>query len=157
MGCKGCSKEPKNINRDRNGNIVGTESEMDHYEDDMYSKISKEVNKLKITDRPKPDATYQEYVDGKAKHKAKIRELGPKAVSGLTDDQKRIKIFELISIYNYDDLGRLTPSQALVALWELAQMPEFKTTINEFEGLETQVMEKYQTLAKNKIKIKWKK
>ena len=157
MGCKECNDKPKNPNRDRNGNIVGTESEMDQREKDAYDKISQEVDQLKLSDRPNPDATYQEYVAGKEKHSKKIRELGPKAVRALTDDQKRIKVLELLSIYNYDDLGMLSPSQALIALWELMKMPEYKTIINEFEDLEAQVTEKYNALMRNKIKIKWNK
>ncbi len=157
MGCNGCNDKPKNPNRDRNGNIIGTQSEMDQYEKDTYNQISQEVDQLKMTDRPNPDATYQEYVDGKEKHKQKIRELGPRAIRALTDDQKRIKVFELLSIYNYDNLGMLSPSQALTALWELMQMPEYKTIMDEFEDLESQVTERYATLMKNKIKIKWNK
>ena len=143
MGCQGCPEKPHNTNRDRLGNIKDTESDMDKYE-----------QKLSHSDGPAQDITYDDYIRIKKERREEVVKRGEVEINKLTKDQRKITVSELVSIYNHDELGRMTPTQALVALKELMQFKAYKDTIMEFEGLEEQIEGKYKELMENKIKIK---
>ncbi len=77
-------------------------------------------------------------------------------MEGFSDDYKRIQIDELISVYNHEFVHvKLTPSQALVALYEFVHNPTYQKIIDEFTGLREQVDLRYAELMKNKLEIKW--
>lgn len=140
MGCQGCPEKPHNINRDRLGNIKDTESDIDKYEQKNYS------------DRPAKDITYDDYIRIKKERREELVKRGEVEINKLTKDQRKITVSELISIYNHDEVGRMAPTQALVALKELMRFKAYKDVIAEFEGLEEQIECKYKELMENKIK-----
>lgn len=148
MGCNDCPKVTKNSNVDKYGNIKGTETEVEKQEISTNKQIKE------TRDYP----TFEEYLKEKKLRSKKLREEGKNIVETIPEDLKRIRIHELVSTYNHDEVtGMLTPTQALVALYELLQMPPYKKIINEFDNLEEQVIEKYKKLESNKIITKWKK
>ena len=154
MSCDGCPEKPQNTNRDRMGNIKNTESEMESYEKEELKRGNLHNNRSEYREGLEQDVTLEDYINIKKDRREKLKELGEVAVKNLTEDQRRIKVFELISIYNHDEVGMLSPTQALVALKELMQFKIYMETINGFEGLKQQIDEKYSLLLKNKIKIK---
>lgn len=147
MGCKGCPGSNKRPDIDRNGNTINTESDMEKYEKETYNNN----NQGNIG-----DLTYAEYLNKKQQYRSELKEKGKEIVASLPEDIKRIRIHELVSTYNHDEVTEVSPTQALVALWELMQMPPYKHIVDEFDGLEAQITEKYEALMKNKITLKWK-
>lgn len=146
MTCKGCPKGVKNPNRDRMGNIKGTESEMEEYEQRVVDDIHKSVR------------SFTDYLSDRKRFREERRESGLNALKLMPEDYKRIRLHELISIYNYEEIEMgLAPTQALVALWELGNTKEYEKVFEEFTGLKEQVEERYQELVKNKIIINYNK
>jgi len=150
MSCPGCPEKSKGLpNVDSRGNIIDNHSEMGNYEKEVY-------NTKPSNAKPIQNMTYAEYMKGREEVQKRSRKLGDEMVKKFTPDYKRIQIQELIDIYNHEEVSRLTPTQALVGLWELVHHKEYQNIIMEFENLSEQVDKKYLELIEDKIIIKWK-
>lgn len=139
MGCAGCgSRDTNSANVDKRG--VGKPAmETENKTEDAYNM------------------SYAEYVQQRSGFRARAREIGNEKIKTLSDDYKRIQIDELLSVYNHDEVHfKLTPSQALMALWEFAHHPGYEKIFDEFKGLREAVDKKYEELKNNRIEVTWK-
>lgn len=141
MGCSGCGKKDvqSKMNVDKHGVPIESRAAMENTgAPDIYTM------------------SYVEYTKRRDEFRAKARDIGNKKIESLSDDYKRIQIDELVSVYNHDEVHfKLTPTQALIALWEFAHHPAYTKIFDEFEGLREQIDTKHAELMANKISLKW--
>lgn len=143
MPCKGCSSKDGAPSTDKHGNPVIGQNELAK-EEELINSTAKEVS-------------YKEYLTKRESFRKRTRDFGNKKVKEFSKDYKRIQIDELISVYNHDEVHfKLTPSQALVALWEFAHHPDYQDVFEEFVGLREQIDDKYRKLKEDHIKLIWK-
>jgi hypothetical protein len=102
------------------------------------------------------DMSYNEFLREKKIFRESTRKAGEEAILTFSDDYKRIQIQQFVDIANYEDVGRLTPEQAIGALWELVHHQAYQKVIDEFEGLREQVDRKYKEMMDKRIKVVWK-
>src|SRR4030042_6768289 len=132
MGCTNCGSD-KTKKYDSRGNVIGT-PELNQPQPNSVAQEAREL-------------TYAEFKVKRDQFRNNTTKLGNTKVAEFSEDYKRIQIDELISVYNHDEVHfKLTPSQALVALWQFAHHPEYQKVFNEFEGLREQVDTKYALL-----------
>jgi hypothetical protein len=159
MGCKGCPEKNKNIQVDKYGNPVlpGQENQQNNTfkeSKEALAEYEKEVYNQSLL-KTKANITYKEYVNGKAEHRKKSKDLGDSILKSFSDDFKRIQVDELIAVVNNEEVHRLSPTQALVMLYELVHHKDYQKIISEFTNLNEQVDKKYQELMNNKIITSW--
>jgi len=142
MGCNGCDEKVKIPNVDKRGNRINEQRD----EMSFHQKVENTPYAL----------TYEEYMREKEANTKLMRIKGDEVVQGFSLDYKRIQIRELIDIYNLDEVARLSPDQALRALWEFANHDSYQEVVAEFEGLKERVNYLYSKVEENQIKIKWK-
>ena len=152
MGCNGCPGDPKNTTYDKDGNVMNHPAEaVDRARHEDHGRAHASVREQA---RQMP---YTEYLRLRKEFREKARVLRDGAVKEFTEDYKRIQIDELLSVYNLDEVHfKLTPDQALIALWEFSHDAAYQNVISEFEGLREAIDVKHAELQKNKIEIKWK-
>ena len=161
MSCRGCPEKNKNLKFDRYGNpivegeepkqeVVNTptakDSAMGEYEKEIYEQA---------TLKTRNNITYKDYVREKNHHKDKTRTISEAVIKNFSDDYKRIQVDELISVFNNEEVHRLSPTQALVMLHELVHHKDYQKIIAEFTNLPEQVDKKYKELMSNNIIINW--
>lgn len=147
MSCKGCTGNKEEKKYDSRGNVIGTPEMKQRANEQQQHAHAHEAREL----------SYTEYLSKRAEFRAESKAVGNQKVLEFSDDYRRIQIDELISVFNLDEVHfKLTPSQALVALWEFAHHPAYQKVFDEFEGLREQVDIKYSELKSNNIKLKWK-
>lgn len=156
MGCKGCPERNEKLRFDRYGNPIPKEEPVSSAEsiDSAMSSYEKEVYE-QTTLKNRSNTTYKEYVLGKEEHRKKTREIGNNIIKSFSDDYKRIQVDELVSVFNNEEVHRLSPTQALVMLYELVHHKDYQKIISEFEGLSEQVDLKYKMLMDNRINVRW--
>jgi len=147
MACNGCGDKASTNKYDRHGNVVGSAEFVGQEHQVEEANIAAQAREL----------SYSEYRKMRNEFRENSRKKGNEKVKEFSNDYKRIQIDELIAVYNHDEVHfKLTPSQALVALWEFVHHPDYQYIINEFDGLREQVDLKYSKLKEDKILIKWK-
>jgi hypothetical protein len=155
MGCRGCPEKSRNLRVDRHGNPIPEVKEnipqqgsstMSDYEKEVYNQASN-VRKEAMN--------YRDYIREKKIQRDKTREISDTVVKTFSDDYKRIQIDELISVFNNEEVHRLSPTQSLVMLYELVHHAEYQKIIDEFESLKEQVDIKYKSLMDQKIITTW--
>ena len=147
MGCNGCLENDTKKEIDSRGNVIG-QAELKNEE------IKKHQNPIAQEAR---EMSYAEYIIKRTEFRDANKIAGNKKVSEFSDEYKRIQIDELVSVYNHDEVHfKLTPSQALVALWEFCHHPAYQKVFSEFEGLNEQIDKKFSELKKESIHLKWK-
>lgn len=157
MGCKGCPERSERLKFDRYGNPIvdgepkekdlpSVESAMSSYEKEVY-------NQTMLKNRS--NVTYKEYVKGKEEHRKRTRDIGNDVIKSFSDDYKRIQVDELIAVYNNEEVHRLSPTQALVMLYELVHHKDYQKIIEEFVGLNEIVDKKYKQLMDDRINVNW--
>jgi len=152
MGCGNCPGAPKNTSVDKHGNYIG-ESEISEKEKQTQEVIAKSRG---LVDEAL-NMSYPEYIKRKDEWRAYTRKAGKEKITTYSDDYKRILIEELVGVYNLDEVSfKLTPEQALVALYEFTHNKDYQKVINEFEGLREQIDMRYEEIKNKKINIKWK-
>jgi len=153
MACNGCNDSTTtNKKYDKTGNVMQHPAEQLENERKRGHKNSHESNMDQAQ-----NMKYSEYIQLRKTFRENARAQRNEIVKQFTDDYKRIQIDELISVYNLEEVHfKLTPDQALVALWEFAHDAVYKKVIDEFEGLREIIDIKYDQLMKNKLDLKWK-
>ncbi len=150
MGCSGCPGNEKSARYDSRGNVIGIPE-------------SAEVGTPPPPQPPNGnpgdevrEMRYQEYTVERDAFREASRKAGDEKVTEFSEDYKRIQIDELISVYNHEEVHfKLTPSQALMALWEFSSHPVYAKVFSEFEGLRERVVEEYEKIKAKRIEIKW--
>lgn len=151
MGCRGCGPGDKGSEYDKHGN------RMEHPAEVQERARHAEHRRAHGTARDQArELSYAEYTRRRAEFREQARVVRDKAIAEFSDDYKRIQIDELISVYNLEEVHfKLTPEQALVALWEFVHDKGYQKVIDEFEGLREAIDKRYVELQKNKIELKW--
>ena len=131
--CKGCGNKEDAFNVDSRGNI-------------------KESNNGSLK-----DISYKDYVRLKEESRLHTAILGEKETEKLTDDMKRIYITDLVGVANAEEVSplKISPEQALSALWYLVHNKAYNVVVSEFKDLREQVDAKYEELKSKRIKLFW--
>lgn len=151
MSCDGCPGANKKV--DKHGNpVVGKnemgEEEIKRHADALQSARARQEAR---------DMSYSDYLTMKKNNQAESRRIGKETIATFSDDYKRIQIDGLISVYNHEEVNfNLTPTQALVALYEFVHDPGYQKIVKEFDGLAEQVDKKYKELKEDRIDVEWK-
>lgn len=153
MACNGCDdNKTTNKKYDKTGNVMNHPAEQLENERSQGPKHTHESSMDQAQ-----NMKYSEYKQLRKTFRESARNQRDEIVKQFTEDYKRIQIDELISVYNLEEVHfKLTPDQALVALWEFAHDAIYQKVIDEFEGLREQVDIKYDQIIKNKLELKWK-
>jgi hypothetical protein len=145
MGCRGCP-DKSNINTlDSRGNpVVGKAA----ISEEDFSNLKK----------PKPlsEMGYQEYVSERNLMREQTRAASKVVVGGFSNDYKRIQLQQMIDIANFEEMGHLTPDQAISALWEMIHTEEYGMVAREFHSLYEEVDKRYEELKKRRLSVFWK-
>jgi len=152
MGCNTCpGAGTPSTQYDKRGN-VSTKNAMEQQDEEMHKRALAD-NKEPVESK---FLSYAEYKHKRAEFRKASKRVGDDTVKEFSEEYKRIQIDELISVFNHDEVHfRLTPTQALVALWELSHLPDYQKVINEFKGLRENVDKKYALLKQDNIPIIW--
>lgn len=159
MACGGCKETQQNGNVDKRGNVVTGEAVMSSAEQSMIDEARARVSNI-----PKPPGSggaifsmsYKDYLKEKEVFRQKGKVVSGDAAKSFSKDYKRILIQQMLDVANYEEVGRISPEQAVVALWEFAHSEYFTEVIDEFEGLRKSIDIRYEMLMKNKIPVDWK-
>jgi len=144
MGCNGCGGE-KEKKFDSRGNVIGA-PELGRAEAKQHNAVAQEAREM----------SYAEYLAKRHEFRENNRQMGNEKVTEFSDEYKRIQVDELVSVYNHDEVHfKLTPTQALAALWEFCHHPSYQKVIGEFKGLSEQIDIKYAELKKDRLDLKW--
>ena len=152
MSCRGCPDDDRSVKKyDKTGNEMNHPAEQKERE--IHEQHRHEHPSMQDMARA---MTYKEYKKRKSDFRADARELRNKTVVQFTEDYKRIQIEELLAVHNLEEVHfKLTPEQAVVALWEFTRDKEYTNVIDEFEGLREAIDRRHSEIMKNKIELKW--
>jgi len=155
MGCRSCPDSDKNQAVDKHGNPVERNPVIGQAQISVKEPAAHKHPNTAIEQAR--ELTYAEYIAMRNHWRAESKLIGQEKIQTFTEDYKRIQLEELVSVYNLDEVHfKLSPTQALSALYEFANNSVYDNVFSEFEGLKEQIIEKFEEFKKNRITLKWK-
>lgn len=92
--------------------------------------------------------SYEEMVERKRLQFKFLTQQEEQIMSEMTDAMRRVHIDELISVANFQRMGipGMTPEQAIVALKDSMERPDFSNVLQHYPGLKEAVDKRYREL-----------